>query len=178
MKKIRFSFVILSLALFLIMLTFMRHVAKQVELISGGTAILDLNFYNSKEFMMQTLQELGQEGRDFYLSKFFIVDFFYPITYAAFYGFTILYVLEKLKNHSRLIKLLALIPVCGMCFDWMENVFIGSLLTIFPNDSAFLYLMVTMSTILKFSFVYLAVVTIIILVGIVIIKRNKFLNTN
>lgn len=178
MKKIRFLYVILSLALFLIMLTFMRHVAKQVELISGGTAILDLNFYNSKEFMMQTLQELSQKGRDFYLTKFFIVDFFYPITYAAFYGITILYVLEKLGNHSKSIKLRALIPVCGMCFDWLENVSISSLLTTFPNDSTLLYLMATISTILKFSFVYLAVVTIIILVGIVIIKRNKFLNTN
>lgn len=95
----------------------MRQVAKQVAIISEGTGILDLNFYNSKEFIMQTLQELGQKGRDFYLTKFFIVDFFYPITYAAFYGFTIL--------------------------------------------------------ILKFSFVYLAVVTIIILVVLVIIKRKN-----
>lgn len=156
----------------------MRQVAKQVAIISEGTGILDLNFYNSKEFMMQTLQELGQKGRDFYLTKFFIVDFFYPITYAAFYGFTILYVLEKLENHSKTIKLLALIPVCGMCFDWLENVSISSLLTTFPNDSTLLYLMATISTILKFSFVYLAVVTIIILVGLVIIKRKKFLNTN
>lgn len=178
MIKIKFSYVVLLLALFLIMLTSMRQVAKQVTIISEGTGILDLNFYNSKEFMMQTLQELSQKGRDFYLTKFFIVDFFYPITYAAFYGITILYVLEKLGNHSKSIKLLALIPVCGMCFDWLENVSISSLLTTFPNDSTLLYLMATISTILKFSFVYLAVVTIIILVGIVIIKRNKFLNTN
>lgn len=156
----------------------MRQVAKQVAIISEGTGILDLNFYNSKEFMMQTLQELGKKGRDFYLTKFFIVDFFYPITYAAFYGFTILYVLEKLENHSKTIKLLVLIPVCGMCFDWLENVSISSLLATFPNDSILLYLMATISTILKFSFVYLAVVTIIILVGLVIIKRKKFLNTN
>lgn len=151
----------------------MRQVAKQVAIISEGTGILDLNFYNSKEFIMQTLQELGQKGRDFYLTKFFIVDFFYPITYAAFYGFTILYVLEKLENHSKTIKLLALIPVCGMCFDWLENVSISSLLTTFPNDSTLLYLMATISTILKFSFVYLAVVTIIILVVLVIIKRKN-----
>lgn len=178
MIKIKFSYVVLLLALFLIMLTSMRQVAKQVDIISEGTGILDLNFYNSKEFMMQTLQELGQKGRDFYLTKFFIVDFFYPITYAAFYGFTILYVLEKLENHSKTIKLLALIPVCGMCFDWLENVSISSLLATFPNDSTLLYLMATISTILKFCFVYLAVVTIIILVGLVIIKRKKFLNTN
>lgn len=151
----------------------MRQVAKQVAIISEGTGILDLNFYNSKEFIMQTLQELGQKGRDFYLTKFFIVDFFYPITYAAFYGFTILYVLEKLENHSKTIKLLALIPVCGMCFDWLENVSISSLLTTFPNDSTLLYLIATISTILKFSFVYLAVVTIIILVVLVIIKRKN-----
>ena len=173
MIKIKFSYVVLLLALFLIMLTSMRQVAKQVAIISEGTGILDLNFYNSKEFMMQTLQELGQKGRDFYLTKFFIVDFFYPITYAAFYGFTILYVLEKLENHSKTIKLLALIPVCGMCFDWLENVSISSLLTTFPNDSTLLYLMATISTILKFSFVYLAVVTIIILVVLVIIKRKN-----
>nr|WP_294489378.1 hypothetical protein [uncultured Anaerosporobacter sp.] len=173
MIKIKFSYVVLLLALFLIMLTSMRQVAKQVAIISEGTGILDLNFYNSKEFIMQTLQELGQKGRDFYLTKFFIVDFFYPITYAAFYGFTILYVLEKLENHSKTIKLLALIPVCGMCFDWLENVSISSLLTTFPNDSTLLYLMATISTILKFSFVYLAVVTIIILVVLVIIKRKN-----
>ncbi|MBS5932664.1 MAG: hypothetical protein KIC94_07270 [Clostridiales bacterium] len=173
MIKIKFSYVVLLLALFLIMLTSMRQVAKQVAIISEGTGIMDLNFYNSKEFIMQTLQELGQKGRDFYLTKFFIVDFFYPITYAAFYGFTILYVLEKLENHSKTIKLLALIPVCGMCFDWLENVSISSLLTTFPNDSTLLYLMATISTILKFSFVYLAVVTIIILVVLVIIKRKN-----
>lgn len=69
MIKIKFSYVVLLLALFLIMLTSMRQVAKQVAIISEGTGILDLNFYNSKEFMMQTLQELGQKGRDFYLTK-------------------------------------------------------------------------------------------------------------
>lgn len=171
MKKIRFSYVVLLLALFLIMFTTMRHAAKQVKIISGGTGILDLNFFNSKELTMQTLQELGQKGRDFYLTKFFIVDFFYPITYAAFYGITILYVIEKIRKYSKVVKLLALIPVCGMCFDWSENVFISILLIIFPNDCTLLYILANISTILKFCFVYLAVATIIILVGLVIMKK-------
>lgn len=68
--KIKWKNILLLLITFLCMMAFMRYTASQVKNISQGTGVLDLNFGNSIEHVLQTMNRLGNNGREYYLTHF------------------------------------------------------------------------------------------------------------
>lgn len=161
-KHFKWKHILGFLALFFIMMVFMRYNAAQVKNISGGTGILDLNFGNSIEDIHSTMISLGEKGRQYYLKIFLVVDFFYAISYAMFYSFTLLFFINKINNKKKL-WFISLSPIFGMVFDWLENLFLAISLANWTHESIMLYIILNIFTILKFIFVYLSLTLVIIL---------------
>ena len=76
------------LLLFILGMMAMRFAASYVSSISGGAAILDLNFSNSAAHINHTLTALGEAGRSANLHIFMPIYAFNAVIYAVFYACT------------------------------------------------------------------------------------------
>lgn len=152
----------LFLMVFLGMMVFMRTTAAQVATTSGGTEILDLEFGNTMENILETITSLGDAGRQYYLNRFLVVDCFYAIAYATFYFCTISILLQKNNIKKKALLVFCFFPIIGMCFDWLENLFLSILLTNHEAQLITVSRLYIISNVLKFIFVYASLVTVII----------------
>lgn len=160
--KIKWKHIFLLLFSFLCMMAFMRYTALQVKIISGGTGVLDLNFGNSVENITQTMIELGYDGRMYYMKHFLVVDCIYAIIYAMFYFFSIIFLLHKNKVKRNIICILSILPIVGMLFDWLENISLYFLLVNGTIESKMWCMILRISNIVKFLFVYLSLVLVVL----------------
>lgn len=160
--KIKWKHILILFITFLCMMTFMRYTASQVKTISGGTGILDLNLGNSIGYILQTMNRLGNDGREYYLTHFLVVDFFYAMVYAMFYFFSILFLLYKNNVKRKGIFHVCFLPIAGMFFDWLENLFLSLLILTWPTKSVILCIAFIISNIFKFLLVYSSLLLVIL----------------
>lgn len=161
-SKIKWKHIILLLIMFVCMMTFMRYIAAQVKYISRETGVLDLQLGNSVENILQTMNALGDNGRRYYLTRFLIVDYFYAIIYAAFYFCSILLLLCKNGIRKKSVYNLCLFPIIGMLFDWLENIFLRFIILNWTSRPVVLCILFVVSNLIKFLFVYLSLLLVII----------------
>lgn len=164
---------LITFIIFMIGLYFMRYSAQKLEIISGGYGIFDLTIGWSKAEMLQHLTSLGEEGRKYYKESFYIVDFIYPFLYASFYLTALSYLVGKvkLKNSAYFLPYL---PVIALLSDWCENIVVLSMLN---NPTKIHQLQVNLfnfCNISKFIFVYSALISILLLLLYLSVKKVKF----
>lgn len=123
LDRIKWKHIFLLLTSFLCMMAFMRYTALQIKDISGGTGVLDFSVGNSVEDIWRTMDALGDNGRMYYLTRFLVIDFFYAMLYAAFYFCTILFLMHKSELRKKRLLNICMLPIAGMFFDWLENLF-------------------------------------------------------
>lgn len=160
--KIKWKHIFLLLFSFLCMMAFMRYTALQVKEISGGLSVLDLNLGNSVEYIRQTLIELGYDGRMYYLKHFLVVDGIYAMVYATFYFWSILFLLHKNEIRRKRIYIFSVFPIVGMFFDWLENFSLSFLLVNWTTESVAWCMLFRVSNIMKFLFVYLSLLLVVL----------------
>lgn len=160
--KIKWKHIFLLLFSFLCMMAIMRYTALQVKEISGGISVLDLNLGNSVEHIQQTLIELGYDGRMYYLKHFLVIDGIYAMVYANFYFWSILFLLHKNEIRKREYIFFSVFPIVGMLFDWVENLSLSFLLVNWTTESVAWCMLLRISNIIKFLFVYLSLLSAIL----------------
>lgn len=160
--KIKWKHIYLLLFSFLCMMVFMRYTALQVKVISGGTSVLDLNLDNSVQHIRQTLIELGYDGRMYYLKHFLVVDCIYAMVYATFYFFSIIFLLHKNEIRRKKVYIFSVFPIIGMFFDWLENLSLSFLLLNGTTESLAWCMLFRVSNIVKFLFVYLSLLLVVL----------------
>jgi hypothetical protein len=112
---------------------------RQLEEITGGVNILDMEFGGySPDTAYQTLEAMGQAGRSFAMEKIWVLDCFFPLSYALFFwsllgtmanGFCTI-----LKKPPRRPYLFVLLPaVFGTIFDYAENLTMRRIFRAFPQ---------------------------------------------
>ena len=117
---------------------------------------------------------LGEDGRNVYLFQQLPVDFIYPGLFAISYALLLTWLFAKSFESNSKIFFLALVPVLGGLFDYLENVGIIIMINAFPNISQGLVGVVNFFTLLKSAFT--TGFYILLLVGIIffiIRKINK-----
>lgn len=160
--RIKWKHIFLLFFSFLCVMVFMRYTALQVKIISGGTSVLDLNLGNSIEYIQYTLTELGYAGRVYYLKHFLVVDCIYAMVYAAFYFCSILFLLHKNEIRRKRVYNFSLFPIVGMFFDWLENISLSFLLLNGTTESVAWCMLFRVSNIMKFLFVYLSLLLVVL----------------
>ena len=152
------------LVIFLLGMAAMRQAASYVSLVSGGAAILDLNFGNSAAHINHTLAALGEAGRSAYLHVFLPIDTCYAAIYAVFYACTLAFFLRRLPLRRKLgwAQWVILLPVTAAVCDWWENIAFAFMLSQFPSLAhPALVASATVATRAKFVLVYLSLLLVV-----------------
>ncbi len=123
------------------------------------------------EYAGDLLTAIGADGRQTYLSLQLPVDFVYPGLFAVTYTLLLTWLFNKGFAQESPIFYLALVPAVAGLFDYLENIGIIMMLRSFPNISAAMVALASMSSVIK------SVLTIgfyiLLLVGIAVIARRK-----
>ena len=124
--------------------------------------MLDLEFFYSKENVIENFSTMGPDGRSIYVLSSLLLDTVYPILYLSLF----LGAYFKLFRSS---KSILLVPITAFSFDILENLQITRLNLNFPNiNETYVYLS-SMTTSLKW--IAIAITVSVLMYGI--IKRRK-----
>jgi hypothetical protein len=165
------------LVIFLLGMAAMRQAAWYVSLVSGGAAILDLNFGNSAAHINHTLAALGEAGRSAYLYIFLPIDTCYAAIYAVFYACTLAFFVRRLPLRRKLswARWIVVLPVVAAACDWWENVAFAFMLSQFPAlANPALVASTTVATRAKFILVYLSL---LLVVGFAVYHMARWIST-
>jgi hypothetical protein len=103
---------------------------------SDGLPIFDMSpsGYSYQQALV-LLSNLGEEGRNFYLSTQLVLDLFYPLLFALCYSSLLQWLIKliQLKNHAW--SVLSFVPFLACAFDYAENVAIWLMLSSYPDLS-------------------------------------------
>jgi len=165
------------LLLFILGMMAMRFAASYVSSISGGAAILDLNFGNNTAHINHTLDALGEAGRSAYLHVFLPIDTCYAVIYAVFYACTLAFFVRRLPLRRKLswARWIVVLPVVAAACDWWENVVFALMLSQFPSLAhPALVASTTVATRAKFVLVYLSL---LLVLGLAIYHMMRWIST-
>lgn len=126
---------------------------------TGGTAYLELNFGYSPADLYQYAELYGEDGRIMYVAMSATLDMLIPLCAGALIV-TIAFYIEKKANQRRYLEL-AFTAGCGACIsDWLENVSMISLLTLYPTENMAIAVAARAMTTAKYLFLILGVIVI------------------
>lgn len=95
------------------------------------------------------LEHIKEEGRHFYLTKQIPLDLIYPGMFAFTFAVMWLWLLHKSADISETWAWLALLPILAGIADYIENIFIVTMLYTYPDISNVIVSAASISTIIK-----------------------------
>lgn len=111
----------------------MRKAMVNLQTSSGTSQMLDILPGANNNKVYSYLDSVGNEGRDVLVSIYQFEDFIFPMAYGPFLFLAILYFIGKTYPQKKGLLLLALLPVLGVCVDYIENFSIISIIRSYPN---------------------------------------------
>lgn len=125
--------------------------------------ILDLSPGFSPDLAYDTMHSYGVHGRKGVLIITGVVDMIYPLIYSML----LMFVMSRLKSFApkflNEIKQFFLIPLLIFLFDFLENISILTMIKLFPNRNDPISLAASFFGMLKWSFVLLCILIILVL---------------
>lgn len=164
-------FFFLTMAVYFFMLL---YTIPRVESFAPGIALFDLSPSGySYQHAISLLEALGKTGRNTYLFQQLPTDFIYPGLFAISYTLLLFWLFGKSIKANSIMFYLAMVPILGGLFDYLENIFIILMIRSFPDLSQALVVMASTATILKSIFT--SVFFLLLLVGVIsfLITRLK-----
>ena len=120
---------------------------------AGGINPLDmLPLGYDKEYVTTLFDDLGDQGRAYYLSTQLPLDMIYPGLFALTYTLSIATLQTALRWDSRPHRLLRVLPVAGALFDYLENINTFILLKLYPSIPGALVKLGSFFTLVKTCF--------------------------
>ncbi|MBU4307321.1 MAG: hypothetical protein L6428_06580 [Candidatus Aminicenantes bacterium] len=143
-----------------------------------GMKLLDMQptGYNA-EYAKNLFDNLGASGREAYLFRQIPVDMIYPFLFAVTYSLLLTFLFKKSFNPKSKINGLSLIPIVGGLFDYLENVGIIIMLSLYPIFSESIANITNVFSVLKSIFITLFFVLLVVgIVGLIAKKVTKLKN--
>jgi len=145
-----FILFIITMSVYLLMLLYSIPL---VESYAPDTALFDLSPLGySHQHAVSLLKELGNEGRQIYLSRQLPLDFIYPGLFAVTFSLMLVWLFSKSVKDTSKAFYLAFIPALGGLFDYLENIYIIRMIASYPDLSAGLVQIASTFTLLKSIF--------------------------
>ncbi len=104
----------------------------QLQEITGGATILDMQFTTSPDQVYAILDTLGEAGRAFDLTRILPLDLVFPFAYGLFLSLAISWVLLRIVPADSPWFFLNLAPVTAAAADYCENAGVLTLLLTYP----------------------------------------------
>jgi hypothetical protein len=138
---------------------------------SNGMKILDMMPSGfTPEYVMELLETLGEEGREFYLFRQIPMDMIYPLLFGITYCLLIGFFLKVLQKSNTKLIYLSIFPLVAGFFDYCENIGIIMLLKNWPDFSEILAQTTNIFALIKSAASTITFSLLIILLIIVIIR--------
>ena len=150
---------------------FPKYQSQLREIAGEEVKPLDTRFSYTLEEVVSDFEKLGVEGRHVYQFIVGRIDMIFPVIYGLFFILTLAYLLKKITPPHSKWMLIALLPVLGMLFDYLENFNTLSLLKNYPDLSAQGVAWGEQMTRLKHGFLFLSIGLILFLAIGVVIKK-------
>ncbi len=126
------------------------------------------------EHVQNLFANLGDVGRNFYLTVQIPIDFIYPLLFTISYSLLLAYLFKKSSLTSSKIKTLNVVPVFAGLFDYLENLGIIGMLKTYPDLNIMLVSTTSTITIAKSIFTTVAFILLIsYIINIIYIKLNR-----
>jgi hypothetical protein len=140
---------------------------------ASGMKVLDLQPTGfSADYAKSLFVNLGSVGREYYIYRQIPLDMIYPFLFAISNALLLTFLFKKSFNHKNKIHHFAIIPLFAGLFDYLENIGIIIMLTMFPNFSSFLSNVTSSFTI--FKSISTTLFFVLLVIGIVGFINNKF----
>ncbi|MFW5879551.1 MAG: hypothetical protein ACOCUV_01875 [bacterium] len=116
----------------------------------------------------KNFNNMGEEGRAFYLSNIRLIDTFFPFLYAFPLYLGILAAMRRMTKINLVRKLVPSIAFIPVIFDLLENHYLHSLALNFPNmdeDLVQLIIFITSAKAISLRLIFFAVIAYWIIIG-------------
>ncbi len=115
--------VLLSLILFAGFMVFVLPAeASRSAQVIGSAPSPDTSFYYSQTELYQMAEAYGPEGRAYYISSRIKFDILWPLVYTFFLINMISWILDKTILEESKLRILNLVPLAVILFDYLENI--------------------------------------------------------
>jgi hypothetical protein len=167
--KVVLGIFILTMGVYLTMLC---YTIPKVERYAPGLALFDLSPTGySTQHAITLLESLGQEGRNVYLYQQLPIDFLFPGLFAVSHALLLTWLFAKSFESNSKIFYLAIVPILGGFFDYLENISIVCMIKSFPELSQGLVATASIFTILKSASV--AAFFVLLYIGVASLLKQK-----
>lgn len=169
LTTLRFFLVFLILTIIVVMA--MGNITPQILALSGGAPILDIRPGYTFAEVEQLFTVLGEQGRQLY-TTLQVLDLIFPLAYGMTLTLALTGVITRLFPEGHTMEKAVSLPILGMIFDYLENITIATLIASYPNLSPLAVSVASIFTQLKWSFIILACVLLVILAVLALIKKK------
>jgi hypothetical protein len=155
--------VILATIIFLLFMAFvLPGQAVKAEQASGGAGSPDTSFWYSVEDLYQFAESYGEAGRAAYIRARWSFDLIYPIVYALFLITATSWLFAQIRSASSRLQNVNLVPFFGMIFDYLENIATSVVMLRYPQLSLLAANAAPVLTLMKWIFVFLSFIILVI----------------
>jgi len=174
MQRLSTGKVVLALIIptIIVYFTMLLYTIPQVSAYAPGINLFDLSPTGySFEYAIKLLDTLGSDGRELYLYRQLPLDFIYPGLFAGSCSLLLSWLLLKTQKTNSKLFCFCYIPVAAGLFDYLENIFIVSILASYPNVSQVSISIASLMTIAKS--VLTTVFFVLLILGVILnLKKN------
>ncbi len=170
--RIIFAFLALMLlfAMFIV-----PTVQGRLEASSGGSGPIDLLLSYTPEKAYSMIASYGNAGRSLYRTFAMTADVIYPVVYSIFLGLLITWLFQRSIAPNSKLQMLNTVPFGALLFDWLENISIVTMLSLYPSTPTTVAKLASICTTIKWSFG--AAGMLLVLIGFAIALKNGFKKT-
>jgi hypothetical protein len=120
---------------------------------SGSSGTPDTSLFYSTADLYRMAESYGAEGRQAYIQARFTFDLAFPLVYGAFLATALGYLLGHALNEGSPWRRLNLLPLAGMLFDYLENIFAARVMAAYPTPQPTAAALAALFTPLKWLFI-------------------------
>ncbi|MBN2554469.1 MAG: hypothetical protein JXA97_00900 [Anaerolineales bacterium] len=119
-------------AFFLFMIFVLPGQTALTEETASGAGSPDTTFFYSRQDLYAMADSYGEDGRAAYIRARFRFDLIFPLVYGAFLITSISWLAKRAFDAGSGWRLLNLIPLAGVSFDFLENIAASVVMARFP----------------------------------------------
>jgi len=143
-----------TLALFVLFLWLILPAESERSAEVIGTSVSpDTSFYYTKSELYQIAENYGERGRLFYIDTRITFDIIWPFIYTIFLITGISWITDKIVLEGSKVRLLNLVPIGAILFDFLENISNMVIMFRYPTPTDILASLAGVFTALKWVFV-------------------------
>jgi hypothetical protein len=140
---------------------------------SAGAGTPDTTFFYSADQLYSMAEAYGPEGRQAYVYARLTFDAIFPLVFTAFFVTALSWLLNRVLAEGSKARLLNLVPLFGMLFDYVENVSAALVMTRYPSQTAVIEWLAPLGTALKWTFINASMLLLVFSLVLCLVRSVK-----